>query len=89
MRRNENYMLREIAGESLLVPTGELSTKINGLINLNIVATFIWKHLEECENPDDMAKLLMENFEVEEEIALRDAYGFINTLIENEMAFCD
>ena len=34
MKTNKEYMLREIAGETVLVPTGSASQKLNGMIRL-------------------------------------------------------
>lgn len=48
MKLNQNFVLREIAGEAMLVPTGEISAKINGFIALNEVGAVIVKKLAEC-----------------------------------------
>ena len=47
MKRNKNFILRKIAGESIIVPTGEATKKFNGLFSPNRVATFVWEHIDE------------------------------------------
>ena len=47
MKRNTDFMLRDIAGEVILVPTGAATQQFNGMITLNEVAAFIWKNLDE------------------------------------------
>ena len=50
MKRNTDFMLRDIAGEVILVPTGAATQKFNGMITLNEVADFIWKNLDESKS---------------------------------------
>ena len=37
MKRNTDFMLRDIAGEVILVPTGAATQQFNGMITLNEV----------------------------------------------------
>ena len=46
MKTNENYILREIDGESILIPIGEASEHLNGMIHLTPTASFIWKEVD-------------------------------------------
>ena len=69
MKRNTDFMLRDIAGEVILVPTGAATQQFNGMITLNEVAAFIWKNLDE--------------FEVDEETARTDVEGFVGALYEH------
>ena len=46
MKTNKEYVLREIAGEPLLIPTGMASQKLNGMIRLTETAAFIWKQVD-------------------------------------------
>ena len=50
MKRNTDFMLRDIAGEVILVPTGAATQQFNGMITLNEVAAFIWKNLNEKDS---------------------------------------
>ena len=45
-RRNPEFILREIAGESILVPTGQAALAFNGLASLNASGVFLWGLLE-------------------------------------------
>ena len=69
MKRNTDFMLRDIAGEVILVPTGAATQQFNGMITLNEVAAFIWK--------------IMDEFEVDEETARTDVEGFVGVLYEH------
>lgn len=40
---NQNFILREIAGEALLVPVGEAGMFTNSMVSLNLTSLFLWK----------------------------------------------
>lgn len=46
-QNNPNYILREIAGECVLVPVGEECIISNGIISLNDTSAFLWKCFQE------------------------------------------
>ena len=80
MRRNKNFILRKVAGESIIVPTGEATKKFNGLFSPNRVATFIWEHIEEVDDTEEMVQLVLEHFDVDEETARTDVERLIREL---------
>lgn len=43
MRIAKEFILREIAGECVLVPTGATTQEFNGLITMSDTARFIWR----------------------------------------------
>ena len=74
MKRNTDFMLRDIAGEVILVPTGAATQQFNGMITLNEVAAFIWKNLDESKSKEEL---------VDEETARTDVEGFVGALYEH------
>ena len=82
MKRNTDFMLRDIAGEVILVPTGAATQQFNGMITLNEVAAFIWKNLDESESSEILVEKIMDEFEVDRETATRDVIGFVSALYE-------
>ncbi len=72
MKKLENFIVREIGGSYVMMPFGETTLKFNGLINANESAAFIWEHIEEVENVEEMANLLCQEFDVTPEKALED-----------------
>lgn len=85
MRTNENYVLREIDEESILIPIGEASEHLNGMIHLTPTAAFIWKEVDNSNSLEEIIQKLMEKYEVTEEIAKRDIYGFLTELYKRNM----
>lgn len=85
MRTNENYILREIDGESILIPIGEASEHLNGMIHLTPTAAFIWKEVDNSNCLEEIIQKLMGKYEVTEEIARRDIYGFLSEFYKRQM----
>lgn len=82
MKRNTDFMIREIAGETVLVATGQSAQKFNGLITLNETAAFIMKKLDEAENCEILTEMVMNEFEIDMETAKRDVEGFVKAMME-------
>lgn len=85
MKIIKEFILREIAGEHVLVPTGEASQEFNGMISMTDTAKFIWEHLECVNSLDEMVKALTDAYEVDESTARRDVIGFLNALLQHGM----
>ena len=80
MKRNKLYIVKDIAGETVIVPTGNAIENFNGLISTNEMAGFIWKNVEECETPDDMVKKVMDAYEGDPETIKKEVLEFLETL---------
>ena len=80
MRINKDYVLRNVAGESIVVPTGEAAQKLNGMMTLNETAAFLWENVEKVQTKEELVKLLLDEFDVDKEIAIEDVDDFINEL---------
>lgn len=83
MKKLEEFIMRSIAGENILVPVGATTQKFNGMISLSETAAFIWENMEKCETVEDMVDLVLEEFEVDRETAIMDTQEFINELKVN------
>ena len=81
MKRNTNFILREIAGENILVATGEAAQIFNGMITLNDVASFIWKNIDECKTVDKLIASILDEFDIDKETAKKDVENFTTQLI--------
>jgi hypothetical protein len=71
-RANPDYILRELAGECVLIPTGDAAASFNGIITLNPTARFIW---DELQTPRSFAALLdrfLDEYEIDRETAEND-----------------
>ena len=80
MKASKDFILREIAGEYILVPAGAASAKLNGLITLNELGWFIFKTLETEQTLDSLTDAITAEYDVEREVARADALEFLQQL---------
>lgn len=88
MKIVKEFILRDIAGECVLVPTGATTQEFNGLITISDTAKFIWEHLEKTDSFEELIQLILEEYEIDEETAKNDAYAFISQLIASGFVDC-
>lgn len=81
MRVDKEFVLREIAGDYIIIPTGKTVLEFNGLITVNEVGVDIWKMLQEEVTFEDIVKGILAEYDVEEEVAREDIQEFLDTLI--------
>lgn len=85
MKIIKDFILRNIAGEYVLIPTGTTTQEFNGLISLNEIAAFIWNNIENVDDVDDMVKLILEEYEIDEMTAKIDVENFLAGLKESNI----
>ncbi len=87
MKTNSDYILRKIVDDQVLIPTGAASERINGMIHLTETAAFIWNQVDTASNLEDIVNRMLEEFDVSEEIAKTDVFGFLVELYKREMVY--
>lgn len=80
MKTNGEFILREIAGEAVLIPTGSASQNLNGMIRLTETGAFIWKQVDTAADLKEIIARIISEFEVDEKTARRDVRGFLYEL---------
>ena len=80
MRAVKDYIMREIAGETILIPSGSAAKKFNGLITVNELGAFIWNALSEDLTLDALTERITEAYEVDAATARADASEFLDEL---------
>ena len=82
MKLKDGFILKEIAGQTVVVATGEAGKSFNGLIKLNSTAKEIWECLEEGKEAGEIAEHLTELFDIDREQAEKDVESIIKILVE-------
>ncbi len=82
MKLKNGFILREVAGETVVVPSGD-TLDLNMMITLNDTATFLWKQLENETDEDKLVKALLCEYEITEEDARKHIKKFLETLNEH------
>lgn len=85
MEFKKDFMLREIVGEAVLIPTGETATHFNGLISVNELGRFIWENYEKAKDEDELLGFILDEYEVERDVAKADLDEFLDILRKNEI----
>lgn len=80
MTVSNDFILREIAGEFLLVPVGAASARFNGLITMNELGKFIFQALSEDLTARQVAEKITGEYEVDFATALADTEEFLDQL---------
>lgn len=82
---SSGFVMREIAGEILLIPVGEQTKTFNGMINLSETGAFIWKHLDGKRTARDIATLLADECGEHVDNILSDVEEFLAKAFEKGM----
>lgn len=82
MKVKRDFVLREIAGETLLIPAGKTALDLNGMITLNEVAADIWQMLPEAEDEEAVVQRILADYDAEETQVRRDVADFLGRLRE-------
>jgi hypothetical protein len=80
MKIKDGFVVRDLAGQSIVVALGEASKTFNGMIKLNDTGRLIWDMLAEGKSKDEIVDRFTAEYDVEREIAERDVSAFIETL---------
>ena len=80
MKIKDGFVVRELAGQSIVVALGEASKTFNGMIKLNDTGRLIWDMLAQGKSRDEIADKFIAEYEVERAIAERDIDAFIEVL---------
>ena len=82
MKLKEGFVIREIEGTIIAVPTGELTNQFTGVITLNKVSRIIWEMLDKGTTTEEIEKVLIEKGNLAEENAKKETEKFIQQLKE-------
>ena len=86
---NPNYVLREIAGESVLVSMGEGVADFCGIITLNQSAKILWETLKQGSTKEKLAENLKNHFQISDEQATEDVEKSLRLLEEKGLVSCE
>ena len=82
MKIKEGFILREVAGNYIVVAVGDAVKGFNGVINLNETGAFLWRILEKGSDKKGLLDALLSEYDVSEDIAAKDVKTFIDKLTE-------
>lgn len=77
MKAVKDVLLREIAGEYILVPMGSVAQRLNGMVSLNKSGLLLWNRLQAGCTEADLVEALLAEYEVDRPAAEAGVQGFL------------
>ena len=82
MKIRNTYILRNVAGENLVVPIGD-AVNFNSVITLNSTGKFLWELLQSDTTKEQLEASLCSEYGIDLEIASRDVAAILEKLKKN------
>ena len=80
MKLKNDFVLREVAGSWVVLPTGEATVDFNGMLSLNDSGALLWKALESGADRQGLIDALLAEYEVTPDVASADVDAFLAKL---------
>ena len=85
MKAKSGFVLRNVAGEHILMPTGDNIGVFKGTILMNDVSATIWEKLSNPVSRDDLLRAILDEYDVEESAAAADLDALLEKLREYDV----
>ena len=81
----KEFVLREIAGDFVLVPVGKTGNEFKGLFPISETGAFIWNLLPEADSDEFIIEKFLSEYEVDRETVSADVNEFLSALRKYEI----
>ena len=78
---SSKYEIVDIADEYIAVPVGEGAINNKNVIVLSNAAEFLLKQMSSQKTKEELIELLIEEYDLEKRIAIKDIDAFLETMI--------
>ena len=87
MKLKDGLILREVAGQYVVVPTGKRVQEVTSIVYISSSGAYLWDYMKdhEFEKEDLVAKIMGHYSGVTEEQAATDIEKFLKTLADNNI----
>jgi hypothetical protein len=80
MKVKSGYVLKSVAGQYIVVPTGTEAINFNGLLNLNESGKLLFETLLKETSLEELINVLTNTYDIDEATAKADVLSFISKL---------
>ena len=80
MRVSGDFIIREIAGEHILIPVGQAALHIHGMINLTESGVLLWQRLQQDTTEDQLVEAILAEYDIDSDTARSDVREFLDKL---------
>ena len=78
MKTKKGFRLRNVCGENIIVAEGIENIDFSHIISMNETSAYLWQNVQDTEfNADTLVQLLLDEYEIDEPTARKDAEGLI------------
>ena len=87
MKLKDQLILREVAGQYVIVPTGKRVREVTSIVYISASAAYLWDYMKDREfTKEELVAKIMEHYTgVTEERASADIERFLQTLADNNI----
>lgn len=78
--KEKDYVMREIAGETIVVPVRSTAGELDSIYTMNEVGTLIWKLIDGQRSMDQIVEAVCNTYFVSAEEAAKDIVEFLASL---------
>ncbi|MBR1520610.1 MAG: PqqD family protein [Bacteroidaceae bacterium] len=80
MRIKSGFEIRNICGENIIIAHGVENIDFTKVITLNETAAFLWNKMQDKDfTEDELVNVLLEEYEVNEEVAQKDVKELVQS----------
>lgn len=88
MKLNNDYLLREIAGEKVIIMQSDKMLDMTKIISLNTTSEYLWQYLQNKEfSLNDVVDALYSKYNVSREQAESDATAWVEKLLNLSLIY--
>lgn len=80
MRISDQYMLRQVADEYLVIPVGEAALKVKGLIGLSESGSLLYRRLQSGCTEEELVSALLAEYDIDAQTARADTHAFLEQM---------
>ncbi len=77
MKIKDGYVLRQVAGNSIVIAVGDEALNFNGIITINGAGTFLWEKLINGADKDTLLRAMLSEYDIDEATASADIDEFL------------
>ena len=87
MKLKDQLILREVAGQYVIVPTGKRVTEVTSIVYISASSAYLWDYMKDREfTKEELVAKIMEHYTgVTEEKAAEDIDKFLKILADNNI----
>lgn len=85
MKIKKGFVIRTMGDQKMVVPIGEMASKIQGLISLNETAAAIWEILQDEHSEEEITDILCREYDADKKMIEECVHSFVRELAEKEI----